>query len=298
MLGLVIAPLTLGSKVRFADRWSGRLTAFEIDDSWEVVNLLVTEGLFRQTTVKLPADAATWDANRVEFADVPSGKAFGREVPPVAVPARALSQDTSLSLPGTRLLGALTDVDSRRATGILLVFSGKRYRLPVENFTMSGKELLLTTRTEAMEPYYSDEELEDAAREAIRRSRAVSSDEFSSLDVSVSGANLLVAGNARTPQSVNALREVVSSVAGVQGSEVNVADDFGLEAAVAQALYRNDVTRGAEVYPRSALGVVALFGQARSPEVAADAVRVASKVPGIRAVHDRLDVSGRAPAAA
>ena len=41
------APLKLGSHVVFTDGADAQLTAIEVDESWEILNLVVSKGLFR-----------------------------------------------------------------------------------------------------------------------------------------------------------------------------------------------------------------------------------------------------------
>ena len=75
-----------------------------------------------------------------------------------------------------------------------------------------------------------------------------------------------------------------------------ITDDFELEAAIGLALDRQGLGRDAEVYARSSLGQVTLYGTASSPRQAEDIVRAVAKVPGVRQVHNVLAV--RAAAAA
>ena len=53
-----IAPLRLGSRVCFEDRWQGHVSALDVTEDWEVLNLTVSSGvLFFQQSVKLPMSA-------------------------------------------------------------------------------------------------------------------------------------------------------------------------------------------------------------------------------------------------
>src|SRR3990170_5409379 len=108
--------LRLGCPVRFRDRWQGRLAAFEIDEDWLVLNVVVSRGLFRPVEVRLPfAIAAAWDDGALSL-DCASGQAFGRELPPVAAPAMPVSARTPVSAAEVRLAGALVERESRRGS--------------------------------------------------------------------------------------------------------------------------------------------------------------------------------------
>src|SRR3990172_6692546 len=112
--------LRLGCPVRFRDRWQGRLAAFEIDEGWRVLNVVVSRGLFRPVEVRLPFSIATaWDDSALSL-DCTSDQAFGRELPPVAAPALPLSARTPVSAAEVRLAGALVERESRRVSRLLL----------------------------------------------------------------------------------------------------------------------------------------------------------------------------------
>jgi hypothetical protein len=120
--------------------------------------------VLRPTTVKLPFEAASWSAEHVAFAEATSTQAFAREVPPVAAPARPLSGGASVSRPGMKLAGALVESVSRRAVEVLLTRGGRAYRVPVEQVTFSGKDLIVGGQADALVPFYSDQELEANVR--------------------------------------------------------------------------------------------------------------------------------------
>src|SRR3989304_1251116 len=127
--------LRLGCPVRFRDRWQGRLSAFEIDEDWLVLNVVVSRGLFRPVEVRLPfALAAPWDdgALSLDFTSdqafrpgppalaCTSDRAFRRDLPPVAAPAMPISARTPVSAAGVRLAGALVERESRQGRRLLL----------------------------------------------------------------------------------------------------------------------------------------------------------------------------------
>jgi len=291
-------PLRLGARVVFTDRWAGRLSGFEIDEEWEVLNVLVTDGFIRPVTVKLPFDKATWDSERVSFAEATSKQAFAREVPPVAAPARPVTAKTAVSIPGGRLTGALVDSDSRRAEELLLALGGTLHRAPVDQVTFSGKEILVAARADSLARYYRDDAIEQALSDAIARSRAIPADEGREVEVVVRNGAALISGNVRTKQALDTLKNAVSGVPEAADVVMDIVDDLTLESEIAQALLRAGVSRGSEIYPRSALGEVRLFGFAQSAEAAAEAVRAAARVSGLRSVHDRIEVPARAAATA
>src|SRR3990172_6698249 len=106
--------LRLGCPLHFRERWQGRLAAFEIDEDWLVLNVVVSRGLFRPVEVRLPFSiAAAWDDGALSL-DCTSDQAFGREVPPVAAPAMPISARTRVSAAEVRLAGALVERASRR----------------------------------------------------------------------------------------------------------------------------------------------------------------------------------------
>src|SRR3990170_4552406 len=112
--------LRLGCPVRFRDRWQGRLVAFEIDEGWLVLNVVVSRGLFRPVEVRLPFSIAdAWDDGALSL-DCTSDQAFGRELPPVAAPAMPLSARTPVAAADVRLAGALVERESRRVSRLLL----------------------------------------------------------------------------------------------------------------------------------------------------------------------------------
>ena len=39
--------IRLGSPAKFRERWQGRVSAIEVDEAWEVLNVVVTRGILR-----------------------------------------------------------------------------------------------------------------------------------------------------------------------------------------------------------------------------------------------------------
>lgn len=293
-----IIPLRFGTRIVFSDRWAGRVTGFEIDEAWEILNILVTDGLIRSTTVKLPLDKATWTADQVSFPEATSTQAFAREVQPVAAPARPVTARTPLSMPGTRLAGALVDSRSRIAPELLVARGGRIHRVPVDQISFSGKDMVLSIRGDALDAFHDDESIEAALTLAIARTRAIPADEGREIELSVRSGRIVLSGNVRTKQAAEAVKAAAANVAGATSVSVQIVDDVELEFAIARALYNAGIARDAGIHPRSALGDITLFGFAASAGVAAEAVRCAARVSGVRAVHDRIEIASRQPAPA
>jgi osmotically-inducible protein OsmY len=293
-----IIPLRFGTRLVFSDRWAGRVTGFEIDEAWEILNILVTDGVVRSTTVKLPLDKAAWTAERVSFPEATSAQAFAREVQPVAAPARPVTAHTPLSMPGTRLAGALVDSHLRTAQELLVSRGGNTYRVPTDQVTFSGKDIVIAARGASLDRYYDDESIQEGVEQAIARSHAIPADESREIEVSVRNGRIVITGNVRTKQAKDMLTAATSTVPGVSGSSIEVVDDVSLEFDIARALHNAGIARDAGIHPRSALGDVTLFGFVRSAESAAEGVRAAARVPGVRSVHDRMEVGDHVTATA
>src|SRR5205807_1887480 len=163
--------------VRFQDRWSGRLAGMDVDETWEVLNISVQRGLLRRTTVKLPLNAATgWSADYLAFDGLASDAAFARELPPVAAPARPISVDTPVAMPGARLAGALVERSSRRARALLIRREGELYQVRCDEARFMGKELHPGVQPQNLVPYLADDELAERANRAIAASRELAYD--------------------------------------------------------------------------------------------------------------------------
>jgi osmotically-inducible protein OsmY len=291
-----VAALPLGAPVQFRDRWQGRLAAIEVDEEWEVLNVIVKRGLLRwSTSVKLPfSTSPQWSDDRVTL-DCTSRQAFAREIPPIAAPARPISLKTPVSLPGARLAGLLVEPGRRLATDIIIRQGGAKKRVPVEDVSFEGKALRIATHGENLRLYQTDDELDNQARDALAATRELTGEERRSIDVEVSGGVVIVRGTVLTKNTKRALQSAMSHLAGVATVRVEVVDDLELELAIGQAL-ESVGFHGANVYARSVLGYVTLFGYAVNPGVVEDLLRVVSRVPGVRNVERRIEVS--APAAA
>lgn len=289
--------LRLGSPIRFRDRWQGRLAAFEVEEEWLVVNLILSRGLFRPTEVKLPFSIASdWDDDGLSL-DCTSREAFDREVAPLAVPARPLSTRTPLSAAEVRLAGALVDRASRRASHLLLsrgLLTDLRL-IPVQDVALEVGIVKLATQAHAWPVYRRDSELVAAVRDALAAHPYLTADDRRGLNVEVADGAVYISGNVRTSQAEAYVYEAASAVSGiaaVHGAHVN---DRQLEIDIGGALGAAGLFRHGRIYVRSALGEVTLGGFINSAAAVSDVVRVAEGVPGVRAVANRMEVEEAPP---
>jgi osmotically-inducible protein OsmY len=70
-------------------------------------------------------------------------------------------------------------------------------------------------------------------------------------------------------------------------------DDLSLEFAVSRSLLQAGIGHNAIIHPRARLGETTLYGHTDSTGSAEEAVRAASRVPGVRSVSNRLDIPQR-----
>lgn len=162
--------LRLGSPLRFRDRWQGALVVLEVDDQWLVLNLVLSRGIFRTSEAKLPFTAASrWDGDVISL-DCSSHEAFGRKIPPVAVPTRPLSAETPLSAAGARLAGAQVEPTSRKASHLLLSrgrLTSDQRLVPVAEVSLEGGVIMLPAQWDALPAYHRDSDVLQAARETL-----------------------------------------------------------------------------------------------------------------------------------
>ena len=292
-----ISALRLGSKARFEDRWSGSITALEITEEWEAVNAVVEGGfLLRRSSVRLPLSAASdWTDDSVTFACT-SRQAFGHEVPPVAVPSRPIGSDTPISAPSVSIAGALIDQADRKVQEIILSRGvAGHLRIPVTDVLFEGKTLALAAQPEALPQYRPDDQIDRSVHRAIRKDSGLTADDKRSLHFAVGGGVVMMSGNARVESARERAIEIVHAISGVTRVDDASHDDLGLETAIGLALDKAGVGRHSEVYARSSLGNVKLYGYAPSGTARDEAVRVAAGVAGVREVTSKLEVQ---PAAA
>ncbi len=291
--------LRLGCAVRFHDRWQGRLASLEVDDEWTVVNVVLSRGVLRPTSVKMPFSVVShWDDDSIAL-DCTSGSAFGRQIPPVAFPPRPLSTETPVSAAGYRLAGALVDRTSRRAGHLLLatgLLAAEKRMIPVQDVALEAGVCRLTIPPEDLPLYRRDSRIEADVWDALASHRYLTADDLRGLDVGVADGTVHLTGNVRTPQGAANAREAAGAVVGVLDIRDDVVDDHRLEIEVGHALDAAGLYRYGRFYVRAALGAVALGGIADSETVVRDAVKFASAVPGVASVNSSIE-TGRASSA-
>jgi osmotically-inducible protein OsmY len=288
----------LGCPVRFRDRWQGHLAALEIDDQWLLLNLVLSRGIFPHLSVKLPFSAANqWDDDSLSL-DCTSREAFGRQIPPVAVPPRPLSAKTPLSARDARLAGALVHKTSRQASHLLLswgLFVSELRLSSVQDVTLEGGVIRLAVQTDALPIYRPDSELAEAVRAALAAHRYLTADDRRAINVAVVDGVAYLSGNVRIPQAKAYAHATAASVPGVTALTDTVVDDRRLEIDVGRALDTVGLFRYGRIYVRSALGDLTLGGSVRAEAAVADIVKAASAVTGARSVATRIEVEEAAP---
>ena len=285
------APLIFGSKAVFTDNHSSRLVALEIDESWEVLNIAVSRGVLRWIQrVRLPFEVAgNWSETAVNLSCTKT-EAFSREILPVASPSRPISGQTPMALAGSRLTGALVSSKSRKVTSLIVTFGTKLLRVPTTDVTFEDKTLRLTVHPDALPEHRTDRDIAADVWGRLRSDNVIMPDELTGLTVDVAGGIVTINGSVRRKSTKERTESLVAEVTGIRELRSQLTDDMQLEIDIGARLHKSDVERVANVYPRSSLGDVVLFGRAPSPEVAAEAVRVASAVQGVGNVTSRLEV--------
>ncbi len=285
--------LRLGCPIRFRDRWQGRLASFHLDDEWRVVNLVISRGLFRPSEVKLPFSAASdWDNDAVSL-DCTSVEAFGREIPPLAVPAMPLSASTPLSVPDARLVGALVERTSGRASHLLLsrgLFASDKRMIPVADIALEGGVIRVAMQAEALPLYRRDSDLLQAVRDALAAHSYLTGDDRRGLHLELVDGAVYLSGNVRTSQAQAYVLEAASSVPGVTAVHGGVISDRQLEIDVGLALDAAGLFRYGRIYVRAALGDLTLGGFLTTAAPHPDILRVAQAVPGVRSIEDGMQV--------
>jgi osmotically-inducible protein OsmY len=290
-LAVESTPLLLGSGVAFSDGERAKLAAFEVDDSLEILNIVVSRGFLRWAeSVRLPFTVAVrWSKTGIE-ASCTSVEAFAREVPPVAAPVRPVSHETPVAVPGAHVLGALVNGPTKRVTALIVQSGSRRLSVPAAEVSFEGKLMHVTTAPETLQEYRFDEEITRDAWHRLRGDRGIAPSEIRLMDVESAGGTVTLTGNVRRKQTRERAGALVSHVPGVARLHNKIADDLQLESDLGWALERAGVRRTASIHPRSSLGDVVLYGHAPSRQIVEDAIRAASGVNGVRTVTSRVDV--------
>jgi osmotically-inducible protein OsmY len=291
-----VLPLRLGTKTCFEDRWQGRVTGFDIAEDWEVLNITVGSGfLFFANSAKLPFSAVTkWGDDGV-YLNVISFHAFNRQVPPVAAPSRPISAETPIAHPGARLAGLLIRTADRKAEAVLVArgMAGPLLRVDVANVQFDGKTLTLGQHVENLREYRSDDDLLDVVRYAIRENDVIPPDEKAALITDVDAGTVVLSGNVHVKGTAELVEGIVRGLPGVVSVRNEIANDMDIETAIGLALDRAGVR--SDVYARSNLGVVTLYGYAPSAAAVDDITRTVAGVHGVRKIVSRMDLRALVP---
>jgi osmotically-inducible protein OsmY len=286
-----ISELRLGCRVRFQDRWAGQVDAVEVDESWEVLNVVVRHGFPRTSTVRLPLNAATgWSGDYLAFDEITSVAAFGRELPPIAAPSRPISRQTPMATGNLRLAALMVDNATRRVRAVLARHGGTLIGVPAEGVTFEGKVMHLGVQPDAFVTHFNEDELRERVREGLAADRELTPGESHYVEVEVVDGNPRLTGNVRTKQSRESVHRCASAALGMAVNVEGLFDDMQLETEIGLAMERAGLTRGTEVYIRCTLGAAVLFGYAPSQAVADQAVLTASRVPGVREVASQIEI--------
>jgi len=224
-----ISALRLGSRARFEDRWSGTVTAIEITEDWEAVNVVVEGGfLFWRSSVRLPLSAASdWTDDSVTF---------------TCTPSRPIGGDTPASAPGVSIAGALIDQNDHKVREIIFSRGVTGHvRIPVADVRFEGKTLALTVQPKALPQYRSDDEIGRSIQRAIREDNGLTADDKRGLHFDVEGGVVAMSGNARLEIARQRVIEIVQAISGVTSVNDASHDDLNLETAIGLALDRAGV---------------------------------------------------------
>lgn len=290
------AALKFGARVRFQDRWEGTVAAIEVDESWEVINLLVGRGVLRwKSSVKLPFTIALdWSDDYISL-DCTSRAAFAREIPPVAAPARPISAQTPVRLPQAMLAGIFV---SDNIANALLINQGsgvkRQLKIAAETAVFEGKTLRMLEQFESLPSYHGDDEIRGAVRRALAGDGQLLADDRKALMIEVSSGEVRLKGNVRTKAAKERATQVSRGVEGVTTVENEIVDDAEIELAIGQTLDRSGLQPSARVFARSSLGVVTLYGYPASDRTAFEVIRAVSKLSGIQRLISRLEAGSAA----
>lgn len=289
------APLKFGCPAVFTDRWEGKLTGFEVSEDWEVLNVVVTRPrLGRPSSVRLPLSAAAaWSAERIAFT-CSSEQAFGRQVPPVAAPARPLSPSTPLALAGASLSGALVDTSRRTVAALLLRLGHEERRLRPQDAAFDGKILRVAVQPESLAIWVSDDELVRRVMAALSDRRVLSPEDRRTISVKASDGVVRLEGNVPSREAARRAQAAAAAVPGVLRVDNAIVDDASLEVELGRVLDAAGLQRHARLVVRSAWGEVTLLGYASDPGIVEEAMRIISAQTGVRAVASLVQ-TGQAP---
>lgn len=295
-----IAPVRLGSRVCFEDRWQGRVSGLEVDEDWNVLNISVGSGfLFAGSSVRLPFTSVTsWSDESVQIA-ANSFQAFGRQIPPAGAPARPLAANTPTSNPGTKFAGAVVRQGDRRVLELILT-RGVRglFRVPVKDVSFTGKTMTIAVQTGQLVRYYPDAQISEELHRRLSEDASIPTEDKAHIKFDVEDGVVTVNGNVRVRQTLDYMEGLAASAPGVVSIANELHDDFEIEAAIGFALNAAGASRDGKVYVRSNLGEVQIDGFVASERAADDVKRTVARVSGVHSIVNRLQVRSAATAPA
>lgn len=290
------APVRLGTRVCFDDRWQGRVSGLEVDEDWSVFNISVSSGfLFARSSVRLPFSTVTaWSDDSVRIA-ADSFAAFNREVPPVGAPARPLDSGTPTSNPGTKFAGLVIRQAERRAVEVILSrgVSGL-FRIPVGEVSFSGKTMTIAIPPEQLVHYYPDARITDEIHQLIADDNVTPTDDKRFIHADIVEGVLTLSGNVRVPHTRDYVIALAKRAHGIVDIRNEIHDDFAIEAELGLAISQAGLANMGKVYMRSSLGEVGVDGSVTSQRAAEDVVRAIARVSGVRNVVNRLHIAAAA----
>ena len=287
-----IAPIRLGSRVCFEDRWQGRVSGLEVDEDWNVFNISVSSGfLFAGSSVRLPfTSVASWSDDSVRIA-ANSFQAFGRQIPPVGAPARPLASNTPISHPSTKFAGAVVSQGDRRVLELILT-RGVRglFRVPVKDVSFTGKTMTIAVQAGQLVRYYPDAHVSEELHRRLSEDPSIPTEDKAHIKFDVENGVVTVNGNVRVRQTLGYMEGLAASAPGAVSIENELHDDFEIEAAIGFALNAAGASRDGKVYVRSNLGEVQIDGFVASERAADDVKRTVARVSGVHSIVNRLQV--------
>jgi osmotically-inducible protein OsmY len=195
------------------------------------------------------------------------------------------------------LAGLLVEPGQRRATHVIISRGvGRKNRVPISDVSFEGKVLHIAAHGDTLPLYLSDDELAARAREMLQSAGVLGGEERRTVSAHASGGLVTVRGNVRTKRTRELIEELMPRLPEAVETRTEVVDDIALELAIGRAIERAGLQRTVDVYARSLLGEVTFFGRAPTADAFGEIAGVASRVPGVRSVVNRVE-AGAATAA-
>lgn len=219
--------------------------------------------------------------------------------PAEAVPLR---QDMAVLSADRKRLGKLRlvcfDRDSRAITalGVARRRSAPSVRLlPMDRVKAAGPHGIVSEVSVGqwveLKPYATDWAIQQAVQERLATDPVLQPFQRS-LNVDVRDQQVRLSGYVADRAQADRAAQLASSVPGALRVDQGIANDDDLALAVSRAINDDARTAAAKVQVRSRLGLVELIGSAPDPATVRAIDEVASRVPGVQAVHNLTTVAG------